>query len=81
MDEWSETIIEIPLTQDDYRGLRGGDFAQPAFYMRASPYSGGISTFETGVFGFRVAMIPEPTTGLLLIAGLLGLAGWRKVRT
>jgi hypothetical protein len=23
-------------------------------------------------------MIPEPGTGLLVIAGLLGLAGWRR---
>ena len=30
--------------------------------------------------GFRLAMIPEPGTGLLVIAGLLGLAGWRRAR-
>lgn len=24
--------------------------------------------------------VPEPTTGLLVFAGLLGLAGWRRVR-
>ena len=28
--------------------------------------------------GFRLAMVPEPSTGLLVIAGLLGLAGWRR---
>ena len=30
--------------------------------------------------GFRLAMIPEPGTGLLVIAGLLGFAGWRRAR-
>jgi PEP-CTERM motif len=30
--------------------------------------------------GLRLAMIPEPSTGLLVIAGLLGLAGWRRAR-
>jgi hypothetical protein len=31
--------------------------------------------------GFRVAStIPEPGTGLLVIAGLLGIAGWRRAR-
>ena len=30
--------------------------------------------------GFPLAMIPEPGTGLLLSAGLLGLASWRKQR-
>ncbi|MGH7337837.1 MAG: PEP-CTERM sorting domain-containing protein [Myxococcota bacterium] len=30
--------------------------------------------------GFRLVMIPEPGTGVLVIAGLLGLAGWRTGR-
>jgi len=28
--------------------------------------------------GFRLVLIPEPGTGLLVIAGLLGLASWRR---
>jgi len=28
--------------------------------------------------GFRLAMLPEPGTGLLVIAGLLTLAGWSR---
>lgn len=30
--------------------------------------------------GFRLAMIPEPGTGLLVTAGLIGLCSWRKTR-
>jgi len=33
---------------------------------------------EDGADGFRLAMIPEPSTGLLVMVGLLGLAGWRR---
>jgi formylglycine-generating enzyme len=33
-----------------------------------------------GIVGFRVALVPEPDTGLLVIAGLLGLARCRRVR-
>ena len=43
---------------------------------------GALTVFAgTGTDGFRarawVAIIPEPSTGLLVIAGLLGLASWR----
>jgi hypothetical protein len=41
--------------------------------MSGSPYA------DFDVIGFRLAMIPEPSTGLLMFAGLLGLAGWRRV--
>ena len=36
---------------------------------------------ETQNIGFRLAttIVPEPGTGLLVIAGLIGFAGWRKV--
>jgi hypothetical protein len=33
---------------------------------------------ESDDIGFRLAMIPEPSTGPLVIAGLLGLAGQRR---
>ncbi len=35
---------------------------------------------EAGSAYFRLDTVPEPSTGLLVIAGLLGLAGWRRVR-
>ena len=38
------------------------------------------STFPGGeIRGFPV-LVPEPGTGVLVIAGLLGLAGWRRAR-
>jgi hypothetical protein len=32
--------------------------------------------WPSGTRVFRLVMIPEPSTALLVIAGLLGLAGW-----
>ncbi len=36
--------------------------------------------FRFGQLGFRVVTIPEPTTGLLVSAGLVGLALYRRPR-
>jgi hypothetical protein len=36
--------------------------------------------YEHSTIGFRLAMIPEPSTRLLVCSGLLGVAGWRTVR-
>jgi len=38
------------------------------------------SNFNGNGPGLAVSSIPEPSTGLLVIAGLLGLGGWRRVR-
>ena len=72
--EWNETI---GVTQYGYeaRQIRGGDASKRYF---AEPYE-GLN------LGFRLAMIPEPGTNLLLTAGLLGLGmrrrlAWREPR-
>jgi formylglycine-generating enzyme required for sulfatase activity len=64
------------------RLARGGSFSQffAQFYM-TSLY--GLAPSSSSAFsdiGFRLVMVPEPGTGLLVIAGLLGLAGWRRTR-
>jgi formylglycine-generating enzyme required for sulfatase activity len=70
--EWNEAISSSSL-----RGYRGGSFGDSSSYLGAW-YRGSTSPdLEAGNFGFRVAMIPEPGTGLLLMAGILGLAAWR----
>jgi formylglycine-generating enzyme required for sulfatase activity len=73
--EWNEAIIS-----GSNRGVRGGPFdAEPAFLDAWARASVG-PTNEFYWIGFRLAMIPEPGTGVLVIAGLLGLAGWRRAR-
>jgi hypothetical protein len=64
------------------RGFRGGAFdgATPSFELSASARYGGDPTGEVDRLGFRLAMVPEPSTGLLVFAGLVGIAGWRRAR-
>jgi sulfatase modifying factor 1 len=71
--EWNEAIIS-----GSYRGARGGGFFDYPFGLAASNRGSASPTFEYSYVGFRVAMIPEPGTGLLLLMGVLGLAAWRR---
>jgi len=38
-----------------------------------------LSRKNNGYDGFGIAMIPEPSVGLLVTFGLIRLAGWRMV--
>ena len=75
--EWNEFIFVS--ADQSYRGVRGGGwvYGSHASYLAASNRYVGVPD-EQYDMGFRVAMIPEPGTGLLVIAGLFGLAGWRR---
>jgi formylglycine-generating enzyme required for sulfatase activity len=70
--EWNEESF----SGGSNRGLRGGSWSTSAFGLAASYRNPAIGwvTREEGQVGFRVAMIPEPGTGLLFAAGLVGLA-------
>jgi hypothetical protein len=73
--EWGETIFGPD------RVLRGGSYGTGPNELAASAvYSANAVNGEKDFIGFRVAMIPEPSTYLLVTFGLLGLAGWRRVR-
>jgi formylglycine-generating enzyme required for sulfatase activity len=72
--EWTETI------SGSDRVMCGGNYALPSSVFAAAnryPSEPGGAGPQNG---FRLAMIPEPSTGLLVIAGLLGFAGWRRAR-
>jgi formylglycine-generating enzyme required for sulfatase activity len=72
--EWNEAII------GSLRGLRGGSFGGLSIDLAASYRVGSNPANEGDSFGFRVAMIPEPSTALLLACGLAGLAAVRRGR-
>jgi formylglycine-generating enzyme required for sulfatase activity len=77
---WEVTeLINPELTSQ--RVIRGGAFNSSTFFIGASSLRPPADTdFEDASRGFRLVMIPEPGTGLLVIAGMLGLAGWRRTR-
>ncbi len=66
--EWNEAILTSS------RGLRGGGWYNTVGHLAASNRTGDLPVNSDDDVGFRVAMIPEPGTGLLVLAGLLGLA-------
>ena len=71
--EWSEKIIGLE------RGIMGGSFVNLPAYQ-AAPGDSKDPPGDNAYIGFRVAMIPEPGTVLLVMTGLLGLAGYRRGR-
>jgi len=72
--EWNEAIISGSV-----RGIRGGDWFSSPANQAATFRSSSSPTVEISTLGFRVASpIPEPTTGLLVALGLVGLAARRR---
>ncbi len=72
--EWNEALIS-----GFSRGLRGGSWDDISYSLQSSnrnnffdPSNGGDS------FGFRVATVPEPSTGVLAIVACGILSWWRK---
>ncbi len=70
--EYNEAIIS-----GSHRVIRGGAFDSDAVNLAASFRDGSIPAGGLNI-GFRVASIPEPGTGLLLMMRMLGLARRRR---
>ena len=74
MWEWNETAYDgTNNTAGESRELRGGSWNNDSGYLVASIRSNTNPTSEYYGFGFRVASVPEPSTGLLVVLGLSGL--------
>jgi formylglycine-generating enzyme required for sulfatase activity len=77
--EWNDLIYD-GSPDGSARVVRGGSYAHAQFGVAASNRSIGTATDEGASTGFRLAYIPEPGTGLLVFAGLLGIAVRRRGR-
>jgi formylglycine-generating enzyme required for sulfatase activity len=72
--EWNETAYDgSNNTAGENRELRGGSWGFNSFTLGASYRSSNDPTDEDYYGGFRVASVPEPSTGLLVVLGLSGL--------
>ena len=80
--EWLESsnqYYEGGYGEGDFRAIRGGAWASSSSQIASSGASGSLSFAPDrdgeGFFGFRVAMVPEPSSfSLLLVGGLVALA-------
>ena len=68
VNEWNEAVYE-----SRFRTARGGFWDNLSFSLSASTYFGINPTTEEHYLGFRVATVPEPSTGLLGVLSMLGL--------
>jgi formylglycine-generating enzyme len=73
--EWNEVII--PDGGIANRGIRGGSLGDDGTLDASARGIADPSEFSS-LIGFRLVVIPEPNTGLLVIAGLLGLVRRRR---
>jgi len=71
--EWNESLISGTL-----RGVRGGAFNSSPGNLSAGVRGTNAPINEVAVVGFRVSLIPEPGTGLLVMMGVLGIGFWRR---
>jgi formylglycine-generating enzyme required for sulfatase activity len=76
--EWNEAIITSGAS---VRGLRGGSYYDDPYHLAASGRYKIFPPYESSIVGFRVAMIPEPSTVLLIAFGLAGLAAAGRRRS
>jgi formylglycine-generating enzyme required for sulfatase activity len=73
--EWTETVQGISRVQ------RGGGIDGPDYYLGSNFRTTASASQAFNSTGFRIAQVPEPSTGLLVIGGLLGLAASRRTRS
>ena len=72
--EWNETAFDgTNDTAGENREVRGGSWVSISVKLGASTRSLDDPTSEDSYSGFRVASVPEPSTGLLVLLGLSGL--------
>ena len=75
--QWNEALFTN--INGSFRGVLGGEFSGAlALLLSSNPYDGLDPSYEAsgGGVGFRLAMLPEPSSLTLAALGLAGLAAW-----
>jgi len=78
VEEWNESIVNSLS-----RGVRGGADCLDSSFLLASDRSNGDfpPAYECNYVGFRVAMVPEPSSLVMLVGiALTALLYWRRKR-
>ena len=81
-----QSIYSIALGRDPYTGAgypdvsERGVLAPGTYALRFDLHKGSHNYGDPGSAAFGLVMIPEPQASLLIAFGLVGLAGWRRVR-
>jgi formylglycine-generating enzyme required for sulfatase activity len=73
---WEKTETAMDGTNNtagENREVRGGSWSLNLIFLDATVSSGSTPSDEVYSNGFRVASVPEPSTGLLVVLGLSGL--------
>jgi sulfatase modifying factor 1 len=74
--EWNEALII-----GSFRGLRGGSWHADSSDLASSGRYSFDPMHENGIVGFRVATVPEPSTGMLAAIGVAALVACASRRT
>jgi formylglycine-generating enzyme required for sulfatase activity len=76
VSEWTEGVVDFPR-----RCVRGGSYGLNDFYLSASARTPRFPGFwGDGDYGFRVVLVPEPTSMALLALGGMGMLVRRRRR-
>jgi formylglycine-generating enzyme required for sulfatase activity len=84
VQEWNDTEIvsQSGLVTTYLRGVRGSDYLNSEAYLKATERQGWAQpAFEDMNLGFRLAAVPEPSTGATMLLGLTALCWMIRRRT
>ena len=77
--EWTESAYDgLNNSPSEQRTVRGGSWDSGEHKLRSTLRENVDPTVERDSYGFRVASVPEPSTGLLVVLGLGGLLFKRR---
>ncbi len=80
--EWTEALIADPHYPGGARGARGGGYSNNSWaFLASTQRSYGGPDNANPFLGFRVALVPEPSSFVLAALGLATLVAWIWKRT